>query len=158
MSVSALLALLGSTTMAAPALPFDLSDKTMIARFHAEGAQVYECKAMPDGSALVWTFREPIAILMEDGKTVGRHFAGPHWALDDGSLVQARVVQTLAGATPADIPLLKLDVSQNGGHGRLGSATEVYRVNTRSGALAGTCDTPGAWRSMPYSADYVFAR
>lgn len=158
MSVSALLALLGSSTVGAPALPFDLPDRTMIARFHAEGAQVYECKALTGGSALVWTFREPIATLMEDGKTVGRHFAGPHWALDDGSLIQARVAQTLPGATSADIPLLKLDVSQNGGHGRLGSATEVYRLNTKSGALGGACDTPGAFRSMPYSADYVFAR
>ena len=158
MSVSALLALLGSSTVGAPALPFDLPDRAMIARFHAEGAQVYECKALTGGSALVWTFREPIATLMEDGKTVGRHFAGPHWALDDGSLIQARVAQTLPGATSADIPLLKLDVRQNGGHGRLGSATEVYRLNTKSGALGGACDTPGAFRSMPYSADYVFAR
>ena len=158
MSVSALLALMGSSTVATPILPFDLSSRTTIARFHAEGAQVYECKAAPGRSPLVWVFREPVATLVEDGKTIGRHFAGPHWALDDGSLVQARVVQTLAGATPADIPLLKLDVNQNNGHGRLGSVTEVYRVNTRSGALAGACGTPGALRSMPYSADYVFAR
>ena len=44
MSVSALLALLGSSTVAAPALPFDLPDRTMIARFHAEGAQVYDAR------------------------------------------------------------------------------------------------------------------
>ena len=44
MSVSALLALLGSSTVGAPALPFDLPDRTMIARFHAEGAQVYDAR------------------------------------------------------------------------------------------------------------------
>ena len=45
---------------------------------HAEGAQVYECKAGSDGK-LAWAFREPIATLLLDGKTVGRHYAGPNW-------------------------------------------------------------------------------
>jgi hypothetical protein len=27
----------------------------------------------------VWTLREPIATLLLDGKTVGRHYAGPNW-------------------------------------------------------------------------------
>src|SRR5829696_718579 len=36
---------------------------------HAEGAQVYECKADPAGR-LVWEFREPVATLIEAGKTV----------------------------------------------------------------------------------------
>src|SRR5215470_2746239 len=45
--------------------------ETVVATFHAEGAQVYECKAGNDGK-LAWTFREPIATLFLDGKTVGR--------------------------------------------------------------------------------------
>ena len=36
------------------------------------------CKAGADGK-LAWTFREPIATLLADGKTVGRHYAGPNW-------------------------------------------------------------------------------
>jgi Protein of unknown function (DUF3455) len=44
---------------------------------HAEGAQIYECK-MDAHNNLVWQFREPIATLMIDGKTVGRHYAGPN--------------------------------------------------------------------------------
>lgn len=158
MSVFAILALLSSPTVAGATTPFDLSSRTMIATFHAEGAQVYECKAASSGGGLAWTFREPIATLIDNGKTVGRHFAGPHWLLDDGSLVQARVAETLAGSTSADIPILKLDVIQNEGRGRLSGATEVYRVNTRSGVLQGACGKPGELRSMSYSADYVFAR
>ncbi len=42
---------------------------------HAEGAQIYECKS-DGGGKLVRQFREPIAALMVDGKTIGRHFAG----------------------------------------------------------------------------------
>jgi hypothetical protein len=52
------------------------SDETAVAIYHAEGAQIYECKAGADGK-LGWVFREPIATLLLDGKTVGRHYAGP---------------------------------------------------------------------------------
>jgi hypothetical protein len=58
--------------------------KTVVATMHAEGAQVYECKA-DAGGRLVWQFREPIATLLVDGKTVGRHYAGPSWEHVDGS-------------------------------------------------------------------------
>src|SRR6202158_6285542 len=51
---------------------------------HAEGAQVYEWKAGADGKP-GWAFREPIATLLLDGKTVGRHYAGPTWEHSDGS-------------------------------------------------------------------------
>src|SRR2546421_10876903 len=37
------------------------------------------------------TFREPIATLLLDGKTVGRHYAGPNWEHADGSAVVAKV-------------------------------------------------------------------
>ena len=43
--------------------------ETVVATWHAEGAQVYECKAGADGK-LAWTFREPIATLLLDGKTI----------------------------------------------------------------------------------------
>ena len=46
-----------------------------VATMHAEGAQIYDCKADASGK-LVWQFREPIATLLMDGKTVGRHYAG----------------------------------------------------------------------------------
>src|SRR5882672_8245845 len=60
--------------------------ETAVLTMHAEGAQVYECKAGTDGK-LAWAFREPIATLLVDGKTVGRHSAGPNWEHSDGSAV-----------------------------------------------------------------------
>jgi hypothetical protein len=63
--------------------------ETEVARVRAEGAQIYECKAGSDG-ALTWQFREPIATLITDGKTIGRHYAGPNWELIDGSAVSAK--------------------------------------------------------------------
>src|SRR5437667_7455713 len=82
--------------------------ETAVATFHAEGAQVYECKAGADGK-LAWSFREPIATLLLDGKTVGRHYAGPNWEHVDGSAVVARAVGNAPGKTASDIPWLKLE-------------------------------------------------
>jgi hypothetical protein len=44
------------------------------------------------------------------------------------------------------------------GTGILSDVTTVQRINTQGGKLAGACDTAGAFRSAPYSADYVFLR
>jgi hypothetical protein len=41
--------------------------ETVVLMLHAEGAQVYECKAGADGKT-AWAFREPIATLLLDGK------------------------------------------------------------------------------------------
>jgi hypothetical protein len=71
--------------------------ETAIVTYHAEGAQIYECKADGDGK-LSWVFREPIATLLLGGKTVGRHYTGPTWELTDGSAVTAQGACDQAGA------------------------------------------------------------
>lgn len=128
-----------------------------ILTLHAEGAQVYDCKAGSDGKP-AWAFREPIATLMAEGKTVGRHYAGPNWEYSDGSAVAGKAAGNAPGATPNDIPWLKLTVVSQRGNGVLSGVTTVQRINTQGGKLEGTCDKPGATRSAPYSADYVFLR
>jgi hypothetical protein len=137
--------------------PFDLSSRTVLLTARAEGLQIYECKAA-NGGAATWTFREPIATLMSDDKTVGRHFAGPRWALDDGSGVQGKQAGSAPGETPADIPQLKLDIVAHSGHGMLDQATQVYRIRTHGGVLTGDCDQPGTHRGVPYMATYVFTK
>jgi hypothetical protein len=131
--------------------------ETVALTLHAEGAQVYECKAGAGGK-LAWSFREPIATLLEDGKTVGRHYAGPNWELGDGSAVAAKVAGNAPGATPNDIPWLKLEVSSGRGSGNLSGVVTVQRINTQGGKLEGSCDQAGSFRSAPYSADYLFLR
>ena len=130
---------------------------TAVLTLHAEGAQVYECKAGSDGK-LAWSFREPIATLLLDGKTVGRHYAGPNWEHSDGSAVVGKAAGNAPGATPNDIPWLKLEVISHRGSGTLTAATTVQRINTIGGKLEGACDKAGAFKSAPYSADYVFLR
>ena len=73
-------------------------DATPIVTLHAAGAQIYQCKAGSDGK-LAWAFREPIAALIADGQTVGRHYAGPTWEHNDGSAVTGKVVAHAPGAT-----------------------------------------------------------
>jgi hypothetical protein len=132
--------------------------ESTVATFHAEGAQVYECKAGADGK-LAWAFREPIATLVgSDGKTIGRHYAGPNWEHMDGSAVAAKAAGNAPGKTANEIPWLKLEVTANRGSGTLTGVTTVQRINTVGGVFAGACEKAGAFHSAPYSADYVFLK
>src|ERR1043165_239408 len=96
--------------------------ETVVLSVHAEGAQVYECKAGTDGK-LAWAFREPIATLLSDGKTIGRHYAGPNWEHADGSAVVGKAVGNAPGQAAADIPWLKLEVTARRGNGVLAPVT-----------------------------------
>ena len=124
---------------------------------HAEGAQVYECKGGADGK-LAWAFREPIATLFVDGKTIGRHYAGPNWEHGDGSAVVGKASGNAPGATADDIPWLKLQVVSSRGSGVLTGVTTVQRINTKGGKFESACDKAGGFKSAPYAADYVFLR
>ena len=72
-------------------------DGAVIATFHAEGAQIYQCKpafrkVSVGSSRAGLALREPVATLIVDGKSFGRHYAGPNWDHIDGSGVKGRVV------------------------------------------------------------------
>ena len=126
--------------------------ETAVVTLHAEGAQVYECKAGSDGK-LAWAFREPIATLVLDGKTVGRHYAGPSWEHMVG-----KGAGNAPGKTASDIPWLKLEVTAHRGSGAFSGVSTVQRINTAGGVFTGACDKAGAFHSAPYAADYVFQR
>jgi hypothetical protein len=155
----ALAALVLPACAAAAEVPNSIAARSelLVATVHAQGAQIYECKADTAGK-LAWQFREPIASLFIDGKTVGRHFAGPSWELADGSAISAKVVGRAPGATSNDIPLLKLEVTEQRGTGRLSAVAIVQRLNTAGGALEGPCHAAGALMSIPYAADYAFSK
>jgi hypothetical protein len=127
-----------------------------VLKVHAEGAQIYECKTDKDGH-LSWQFREPIASLFRDGKTVGRHYAGPTWEVGS-SIIVGKVARRAPGTTSQDVPWLKLEVSDSLGdeNGPLQDVTTIQRVYTRGGNLEGVCDKAGDFRAEPYSADYIF--
>jgi Protein of unknown function (DUF3455) len=148
---------LSSTALAQMPAPIAAPGETVVATLHAQGAQVYDCKAGSDGK-LAWAFREPIATLLLDGKTVGRHYAGPNWEHVDGSAVVAKVAGRAPGATPKDIPWLKLEVTERRGNGVLSGVTTIQRINTQGGVAEGACEKAGSFFSAPYATDYVFLR
>jgi hypothetical protein len=143
---------------AAAELPeaIDAKGATVVLQVHAAGAQIYECKADPDGKP-TWQFREPIASLFRDGKTIGRHYAGPSWEIE-GSAIVGKAAGRAPGATAKDILWLKLDVVNSRGDGPLKEVTTVQRINTAGGNLDGNCDKPGELRAEPYAADYIFLK
>jgi hypothetical protein len=130
---------------------------SVVLNAHAQGLQIYECKAGGDGK-LVWTFKEPQATLTADGKVVGRHYAGPTWELDDGSAVVGKAIGNAPGKTANDIAWLKLEAVSHKGSGAFSDVVMVQRINTVGGKLEDTCDRPGTTRGMPYTADYIFLR
>lgn len=131
--------------------------ETAVLTLRGTGAQIYQCAADPNGK-LAWAFREPVATLTAEGITVGRHYTGPTWELTDGSTVTGKATANAPGATPNDIPWLKLAVATHRGSGKLSSVTTIQRVRTEGGAASGACDSAGSLLSVPYAADYVFLR
>ena len=75
--IVAVLTLSAPFAAAAAEIPDAIAAKgeMLVLQVHAEGAQIYECKA-DAGGKLAWQFREPIASLFSDGKTAGRHGRG----------------------------------------------------------------------------------
>ena len=70
--------------------------------------------------------------------------------------MRGKVIASMPGAKPGDIPWLKLDVIDHRGNGILSDAATILRVNTRGGVANGSCESEGSYLSAPYSADYVF--
>ena len=75
-----------------------------------------------------------------------------------GIAVAGKLAGSAPGATPADIPWLKLEVTAHRGSGVLTPVTTVQRINTHGGKLEGACEKAGEFRSAPYSAEYVFLK
>jgi len=136
------------TAIAAPA-------EATVVTLHAEGVQIYECKAGNDHK-LAWADREPIATLLLEKVTVGRYYAGPRWEHIDGSAAGGKVVASAPGRTPNDIPWLKLAATARRGQGTLSGVTTVQQINTKGGVHVGHCDKAGTYYGASYSADYVF--
>ncbi len=124
---------------------------------HAVGSQIYECKKSGH-DRLEWGFREPVASLIANGKTVGVHYAGPAWRMTDGSSIKGSVIRQATGTTSHDIPWLELKVTEHLGEGMLSNVTDIRRIGTKGGNLSGSCSPEGAFVSVPYEAEYIFVK
>jgi len=134
------------------------AEEHMVLQVHAKGDQIYSCKV--DGAQAGWTLKAPDAQLFDtDGKTFGKHFAGPSWEAGDGSRVVGKAVANVPSPDANSIPWLLVKVVSREGNGVLTPVTSIQRINTKGGkAPASGCDAGHAGQEtrVPYSADYLF--
>ena len=130
--------------------------ESVVLKVHAEGAQVYECKAGPDAK-LVGSFANPLrhSLLMATPSVATMPVQTGNWPTAARLSVRSLVTRP---APTNDIPWLKLKVVAQRGNGTLIGVTTVQRINTQGGKLNGECDQAGKLRAARYAADYVFLR
>jgi hypothetical protein len=133
----------------------DSSTATLVLQARGEGVQIYACMKDADWA---WKLKAPEATLLDqEGKAIGKHFAGPTWRLTDGSAVQGKPLEVRQ--QPGTIPWLILAALSTGSEGRLSHVDVVRRTDTRGGLAPSTgCDAAnaGAEVRIPYSATYSF--
>ncbi|MFZ0590979.1 MAG: DUF3455 domain-containing protein [Bryobacteraceae bacterium] len=123
----------------------------------AKGDQIYTCRNANGNFA--WSLKAPDAQLFEGGKQVGRHFAGPTWALSDGSSVVGKAAVMHDSPDSGSIPWLLVSVVSRSGQGALTQVSHIQRIDTKGGKAPGSgCDAAkvGSEIRAPYSATYVF--
>jgi hypothetical protein len=147
-----------------PAIPDALktpADSAVALEARGVGVQIYECKAKKDdASAFEWTLKAPEADLLDaNGKSVGKHYAGPTWESTDGSKVVGAVKAKIDSPEAGAIPWLLLDVKSTDGTGVFSKTTAVQRLATEGGkAPTDGCTAADAGKEtrVPYKATYYF--
>jgi hypothetical protein len=122
---------------------------SLLLKAKGEGVQVYGCV---NGS---WILQAPAADLLDDQRRViGRHYDGPTWRLNDGSLVEGAVVSKQVSPEATSIPWLLLKSVR--GTGRLEAVQFIQRSETHGGiAPSENCSQATVVR-VPYTAIYSF--
>ena len=123
-----------------------------------KGVQIYACQKTGEGYR--WIFVAPAATLFDPaGQEIGHHFAGPTWAVRDGSAIVAAVQAQVSSPDPNSIAWLLLKVTSQQGSGVLSNIAFVRRIETEGGvAPAEGCDSAHAREQVrvPYTARYLF--
>lgn len=133
--------------------------EVVVLRANASGSQIYTCQQGSDGK-YAWALKAPDAELRDaQGKTIGRHFAGPSWKLNDGSQVTGKAAARVDSPDAGAIPWLLVTVTGHSGDGVLSRVTSIQRIQTHGGqAPANGCsaEKTGAETKSSYTAEYVF--
>jgi hypothetical protein len=137
----------------------------LILMARATGFQIYVCRPGADGKP-AWTLKAPDAELFdEQGKSIGKHFGGPTWQLNDGSQVTGKMAAKADAPDPKAIPWLLVTVTGHSGSGKLSGVTSIHRENTVAGlppeslapaAQECTAQSGEVEFKSSYSADYYF--
>jgi len=123
------------------------------------GVQIYTCTSTP--AAIKWTLKAPDAKLLDaSGKTIGSHFAGPTWKLNDGSQVQGELVANRPSPEAGSVAWLLLRAKAGTASGTLANVAFIRRTETHGGAApASGCNSAqdaGKSVQVHYTAAYTF--
>ncbi len=162
--VCALFALWLGTADAAGSIPANLAPPeglTRLVELKADGVQIYRCgppKNAAGAAALVWNLEAPRANLTDqDGKPVGRHYAGPTWEASDGSKITGKIAARADAPDGGGVAWLLLKTESAGVPGRFDKVRAVQRLFTAGGAAPkSACVNAGDALEVPYRAVYVF--
>jgi hypothetical protein len=161
-TIAGLISLTAGTAAAQP-LPAELqvpNGQTLLSQVRAEGDQIYICQAdTKNPDQFTWVLQAPEAVLLENGKTVGKHYGGPTWESNDGSKIVGQVKAKVNAPNADAIPWLLLEIKAQQGKGRLANVNWVQRVQTSGGKAPTTgCDrnTANTTTRVGYSAEYLF--
>lgn len=124
-----------------------------------DGVQIYMCSAGNDGPR--WVLNAPDAKLLDaDGKTIGSHFAGPTWRLEDGSQVQGELIASQPAPQSNSVAWLLLRAKAGTATGALAEVAFIRRTETHGGvAIESNCANShdvGNTARIPYTATYTF--
>lgn len=124
------------------------------------GAQIYSCNAANGGYA--WVFKAPDATLSDThGHVIGKHFAGPSWQAEDGSVVVGEPISVSVSPDAGAVPWIVMRAKSHTGQGEMASVQYIVRTGTKGGVAPTTgCDAShaGTETRVPYSAIYLFFR
>jgi hypothetical protein len=149
--VASLAALGGCASAATPEAISPSTGEKLAFVAPARGVQIYECRAGE------WAFVAPDAQLFDAaGKTIGRHYAGPHWEAADGSKVVAAVKAKADAPSAGDLPWLLLSAKSVGAEGAFSKITSIQRLATVGGIAPSRSCENGARARVGYTADYYF--
>lgn len=126
----------------------------------AKGAQIYSCK--PANGSYVWSLKAPDAILSDvHGHVIGKHFAGPSWQAEDGSVVVGEPISVSLSPDAGAVTWIVMRAKSHTGQGVMASVQYIVRTRTEGGvAPAAGCDAShaGTETRVPYRAVYLFFR
>jgi Protein of unknown function (DUF3455) len=134
--------------------------ESLAASLSARGVQIYECRLRKDDpQSTEWAFVAPEAELFDgNGRSAGKHYAGPHWESPDGSKVIGSVKARADAPQAGAIPWLLLTTRSDGADGAFSKVTSIQRIRTAGGtAPAAGCTgaSIGQGIRVPYTADYL---
>ncbi len=130
-----------------------------VVRAYGVGVQIYHsAPSATSPTGFVWKFFAPEATLYNGGgKEIARHFAGPSWQSNNGSLVVGAVFANVPSPDPDAIPWLLVTGVSHAGHGMFSEVTFIQRLNTTGGKAPSTLPIAlGQEARAPYTATYVF--